>query len=801
MAHQVKEIFIYLVLAISLCSFTNQSYAQQRSNYIVKFQEPSLVEQLAQLPAEQVNTRSATSGRIKLDMRSPVAQNKLAELRTVQDRHLQDIEQLIDRELTLLYRYDAAINGVALSLTASEAAIVATSPSVKWVQQERIDVLDTDRGPEFIGATEIWDGSAVPSGVGNQGEGMILGILDSGINTTHPSFSTTGGDGFTVTNPLGAGVHLGNCNPGGPATGSQVTCNDKLIGAYGFADGPEDNFDDSLGHGTHTASTAGGNVVLGPFIDQSNGNTFDVPQINGVAPHANIIAYDVCTEGCPGTASTAAINQAILDGVDAINFSIGPTVGGRGISPWSDSSDRGFLDALGAGIFVAASAGNIRLANNTNPNPEADVSHRGPWIMTVANSRHDRTNSNNVSITEAGAPAELNDMFGLLGTGPVLAADVDAPVVAASAVDAANFEGCNAWTGTPFANSIALISRGACTFADKVNNATTAGAEAVVVFNNQSIVPIEMGGIETTTIPSVMVGLQSGQNIESFLVDNPGASGTIEAETRVLIDSASGNVLNSGSLQGPNLDFDITKPSITAPGTNIFAAGADNGTGIFRFLSGTSMSGPHLAGAGILMMKEHPEWTVMEVKSAMMMTADKTTKAIDGITQANPDLVGSGMVDLSKAALAGLVMNESFSKMLAADPATGGDPRTVNIPSVRSTDCATGCSWNRTVRNALNSQSSWTVTTAVEDDAFTLQVEPTSFSLLPGDVLFRDDHEDTAPDAAVSSVQILTITAGPANANDNMLFGEVLLNEDGAQSPELRITAAVSDVVPTAPPL
>ncbi|GAB4117597.1 MAG: hypothetical protein Tsb0027_10330 [Wenzhouxiangellaceae bacterium] len=800
MAYKVHRFFAIMALTSIILGYPYVVSSQQADNYIVKFQEPSLVEQMSRLPASQAFTRSVSTGRTKLNLRSSVAQDMLAELRSVQDRHLQDISRLLEREVQLLYRYDAAVNGVAISMTASEAARVASLPSVEWVQKERIDVLDTDRGPEFIGAVDIWDGSATPSGIGNQGEDMIIGILDSGINTTHPSFAATGDDGFTVTNPLGAGNHLGNCNPDGPPTGTQVNCNDKLIGAYGFADGPEDNFTDSSGHGTHVASTAGGNVVDGPFIDQSNGNTFDVPQINGVAPHANIIAYDVCTVGCPNTASTAAINQAILDGADAINFSIGPGVGGRGISPWQDTSDRGFLDAVGAGIFVASSAGNTRPPTQ-NPNPEADVSHRGPWIMTVANSSHDRVNSNNVSIIEAGAPAELNDMFGLLGSGPVFPADINGSVVAASSVDAANFEGCNPWTGTPFANSIALISRGTCPFADKVNNANSAGAAAVIVFNNQSNVPIVMGGLEATVIPSVMVGLENGENIESFLLDNPGASGLIEAETIVSLDAASGNVLNSSSLQGPNLDFDVTKPSITAPGTNIFAAGADNGTSVFRFLSGTSMSGPHVAGAGVLLMKEHPNWTVMEIKSAMMMTADKTTKAIDGVTQANPDLVGSGMIDLSKAAMAGLVMNESFNNMLSADPATGGDPSTVNIPSVRSTDCASGCSWSRTVRNALNGESSWTVTTSVENDAFTLDVSPSSFSLLPGDVLFRDDHEDASPDDAVSSVQTMTITAGPVSANDNMLFGEVLLNEDSLQSPELRITAAVSDVVPTAPPL
>jgi len=321
MAYNVHRFFVILVFTSAILGYSYETSGQQADNYIVKFQESSLVEQMSRLPASQALTRSASNGRTKLNLQSAVAQDLLAELRTVQDRHLQDISQLLERDVQLIYRYDAAVNGVAISMTANEATKVASLPSVKWVQKERIDVLDTDRGPEFIGAVDIWDGSATPSGIGNQGEGMILGILDSGINTTHPSFAPTGDDDFTVTNPLGAGNHLGNCNPDGPPTGTQVNCNDKLIGAYGFADGPEDNFTDSSGHGTHVASTAGGNVVDGPFIDQSNGNTFDVPQINGVAPHANIIAYDVCTVGCPSTASTAAINQAILDGADAINFS------------------------------------------------------------------------------------------------------------------------------------------------------------------------------------------------------------------------------------------------------------------------------------------------------------------------------------------------------------------------------------------------------------------------------------------------------------------------------------------------
>lgn len=152
MAHLVKGICVYVALVMTLSGYTNVSSAQQRSNYIVKFQELSLVEQLAQLPSGQVNTRSATTGRMKLDMRSSIAQNKLAELRAVQDQHIVEIERLLERQIPLTYRYDAAINGVAISLSATEAAQISSLNFVKWVQQERIDVLGTDRGPEFIGA-------------------------------------------------------------------------------------------------------------------------------------------------------------------------------------------------------------------------------------------------------------------------------------------------------------------------------------------------------------------------------------------------------------------------------------------------------------------------------------------------------------------------------------------------------------------------------------------------------------------------------------------------------------------------
>ncbi len=132
---------------------------------------------------------------------------------------------------------------------------------------------------------------------------------------------------------------------------------------------------DDDGHGTHTASTSAGNGGVAASI-------FGVPRgiVSGIAPRAHVMAYKVCGDaGCYGSDSAAAVQEAIRDGVNAINFSIS-----GGTNPYSDVVELAFLDAYAAGVFVAASAG------NSGPTPET-TAHRGPWVTTVAASTQDRS--------------------------------------------------------------------------------------------------------------------------------------------------------------------------------------------------------------------------------------------------------------------------------------------------------------------------------------------------------------------------------------------------------------------------
>jgi hypothetical protein len=206
-------------------------------------------------------THPGTIGERKLDVNSAASVAYLEYLQGVQDTFLADVASTLGRAVDVRYHYQIVFNGVAVVMTAAEAAEVAKLPGVLMVAQETMEVPLTDNGPAWIGAPGVWDGSNTGDLPGTMGEGVIVGVLDTGINLTdnHPSFSDIGGDGYDHDNPLGD--YLGVCAGGN--TNPFLTCNDKVIGFYTY-NGEQPG--DSDGHGSHTASTAAGNVATG-FID------------------------------------------------------------------------------------------------------------------------------------------------------------------------------------------------------------------------------------------------------------------------------------------------------------------------------------------------------------------------------------------------------------------------------------------------------------------------------------------------------------------------------------------------------
>ena len=359
-------------------------------------------------PKRMAATAPQATGEARLNASSPRSMEYLAFLAERHQAFRLEVSALIGRLPVVSHQYRMATNGLAMNLTPDEAAILAESPMVRSVSEEVTYRLDTYAGPPWLGADIVWNGDAGFPAAG--GEGVVVGVIDTGINWDHPSFDDSN---HNYVNPLG--------EPLGLCSDPEVLCNTKLIGVYDFIEDDPSTEDwveentkgkDNNGHGSHTAGTAVGSPV-NVFI---NGVSNEV--ISGVAPRANLVSYRVCymgepstpeSEGCSGAAILSAIDQAIADGIDAINYSIG----GDARNPWGGATaDRAFLAARGAGIFVASSAG------NTGPNESTVTSPAmAPWVIAVGNSSHNRIFGNVLENFSGGGLPAPNDMVGASLTG------------------------------------------------------------------------------------------------------------------------------------------------------------------------------------------------------------------------------------------------------------------------------------------------------------------------------------------------------------------------------------------------
>lgn len=673
--------------------------AQGRYSVIVRFNEEAVAAYAGGLPGLAATSPRARGER-KLDLQSSPARAYTAFLRGKHDDYLSVIGKQIGRQVRPELQFFNAYNGLTLRLSLAEAAAVAELAFVRDIQLDDVREVTTDVGPGWIGAPAVWNGDT-NSGLPNKGEGILIGVIDSGFNHDHPSFAAVASDGYVHVNPFGAGTYLGVC------TTTPSLCNDKLVGAYDFhpsALGPEDN----AGHGTHVASTAAGNPVNASFSGLS------IP-ISGVAPRANLINYKVCEPTCPGSSSIAAVNQAIADGVDVLNYSISGSD-----FPWNDPVDIAFLDAFNAGVFVSASAGNSGPGAST-------VAKTGPWNAAVANSTHNRVVGNRVDA------AGLTSLLGLPGSGPALGADLTAPILDAATVAPSNALGCSAFPAGSFAGAFALIQRGTCGFADKVANATNAGAVGVLMFNNAGGPPIVMGALESSTIPSVMLDQASGLAVRAAIT--PGAQATLYAGSSSITNPAWGDVMSNTSSRGPS-QYDLIKPDYAAPGTNILAAYVDSAGG-YAAISGTSMASPHGAGAAALLIKENPGWSPAAIKSALALTAQPNMLKENGLTPADAFDRGSGRIALADAATIGFVMDETHANFVAANPAAGGDPRTLNLPSYMNRECVGGCSFSRSITSVQPTAQDYEVS-ATTPAGVTVSVSPSSFTLAAGETRTLD---------------------------------------------------------------
>lgn len=622
---------------------------------------------------------------------------------------LGQFQSLVGRSIQPYAVYRHVSNGFAVQMSDEEARLLRQMPGVKSVSPDWVHKRHTDRGPGLIGATTLWGLYPEASFGPNKGEGIVIGIIDSGINWDHSAFSDQ---------PVSSSYEFVNPYPNflGECSNPQVLCNNKLVGVYNFADEGtlgKDPAED--GHGTHVASTAAGNAAS--FTLGSTGS--HRYNTSGVAPNANIISYKVCysdhptdedlDDSCVGSAIGEALEQAVIDQVDVVNYSIGGPAG----NPWSSAA--AFLPLWENDIAFVTSAGNSGPTAETVGNPA-----NAPWVMAVGNSTHDRLISNSATVGSKSGIAVVP------GGGPEITSDISATATRVDAVSPNNLLACDPLPAGSLSGQIAVIQRGVCTFETKINHAQQAGAIAVLMSNQVGGLPIVMGGVDGTTIPGVMMGKSDGDEVLALLASSS-RSATIFSGSEVSIDMDWADNMASSSSRGPApFVSGIMKPNVVAPGTDILAAYVPNENSV-AFLSGTSMASPHVAGSAALLRSIHPTWGVDAVFSALQTTADATRVKTNGEPASMYDR-GAGRINVALASRVGLYLPLPASDFQAANPQNGGNPRALNLPGLINDACGLTCSFTRTVK--AHRDGDWTVTV---DGSANVTVSPTTFSLNEGE--------------------------------------------------------------------
>jgi minor extracellular serine protease Vpr len=531
--------------------------------------------------------------------------------------------------------YNTVLNGLSVTVSGRDLARILTAPGVTAVTVARTFKPTMNISRVLIGASAI-DAALSPS---LPGAGIKVGIIDTGIDRDHPFF-----------NPAGYAAPPGF--PKADTLNNLLLCtSDKIIVARAYPDpngnGPnsgEKSCLDTIDHGTHVAGTVAGNAETTATV-----SGVAIPGLSGVAPRAWLGNYNVFPNGqvnADDPEIIAAIEDAVRDGMDVLNMSLGGDPLPEALDPLAQAVNR----AARAGVVVAVAAGNSGSTLFTVSSP--GTAH---GALTAAAS----ADPHFVGIPATFDTTTLGAALGQFGTfnPAVSAALANWNNMAAGAGPGAATMACTAITTGTHTGQIVVIDRGSCTFTTKVRNAQNAGAAGVMVVNSVAGDPVAMAQDGTTpipTIPAVMVGRSTRGSLRSEAALNRVA--TIDGATphefvtssNLTPDGATANadVLAGFSSRGPTaFDFRL-KPDVSAPGVNVLSSVP----GGWAFFQGTSMATPHLAGSAALLLQLHPGWSPEQVKSALVTRAKRPVfDSGTGTVDTSAVDRGGGRVNLARA--------------------------------------------------------------------------------------------------------------------------------------------------------
>ena len=754
-----------------------------RKTYIVQLKAPSAADFHALRFGPTAKLNAPGQPRVRFDKASSAIQTYTTRLAIEQDKVL----ARAGAGTELIYRYRYGLNGFAARMHPSQAHKLENLPDVLRVWEDEIRPLATNFSLEFLGLFDPETGLRGAPGL--DGDGIIIGVIDSGIAPEHPSLADTreadrpricGGD-WAENSILGRWLCRrfdkqedtvlfeppenwnGSCQSGDQF--ESTACNNKLIGARWFitgaeASGPIDDGEirsarDADGHGTHTATIAAGNRVKASIFGSFIG------RIEGVAPRARVAVYKACwlrpgdqRASCNTSDLANAIDAAVADGVDIINYSVGSS-----LLSVTAPDDLALMAATKAGVFTVVAAG------NEGPNLGTIGSPAGaPWVLTAAASSRDGTTTLEAleiktppGLAGKYAAKEANFTPALSARGPLdgdLVLVDDGEDVFEDGTAGTLSDACEPLiNSSDISNNIALIQRGGCDFDVKVANAADAGAIAAIVYNIAGDPVVMNGATGLSDIPAVMIG-QADANLILAEFDAGNLVTVLLDKDLFLTENDTGNVMGSFSARGPGPVPDILKPDVTAPGINILAGFSPDAANAapgenFGYLTGTSMSTPHVAGVAALLLQAHPDWSPSAIKSALMTTAHQSLTGSDGVTAALPFDYGAGHIVPNDSVDPGLVYDvssddyDAFACGIALPGVTqercdqlsaagysfaGAD---LNQPSIAIERFTSERTVSRSVTNVSDQSASY-VATVIAPVGIGVNVVPASITVAPG---------------------------------------------------------------------
>jgi subtilisin family serine protease len=785
---------VSLGVLVLVASIATTIHAQEvRRAYIVQLADQPVASyngDIAGLPA----TRPASG---KLDVTAADVQAYMAYL----DQKQASVQATV-ASAPILHQYNTVFNGFAALLTDDEVRALKKNSAVSAITVDEPRKLETTYTPSFLGldkpGTGLWDKLG---GKAAAGENVVIGIVDSGVWPENPGYADrVDGNGRPTNDLSGALVYgaapadwKGACETGPGFTTAH--CNNKLIGARFFDAGfkaqkktmhysdfasPRDAFrggpnaGNKGGHGVHTSTTAGGNAMVAAKM-----GGIAVGDVSGIAPRARLAAYKVCwsyldpaaddgsgvSNSCFTSDSVKAIETAVKDGVDVINFSISGSQ-----TNVLDSVEVAFFNAANAGVFVAASAG--------NSGPGNAVAHISPWLTTVAASTHNRFMGATLTIPGAGAYKGASYNQTVLTDVPTILARHAAmvPYASMSAENKAAVGLCytdkdRADAGfnpggkitadskldpAKAAGKVVVCDRGTTARVDKGAAVLAAGGAGMILADNG-------GGLvaDLHVLPAIHVSAADGSAIKTWVNAHADATSSL-TKAVASVGATLAPKMAGFSSRGPNkADPNTLKPDLTAPGVDIIAAVSAPGNpalhdaivdgtvvpdAAWASLQGTSMSSPHVAGLGALLRNLHPGWSPAAIKSALMTTTYGTyDDGVAGMSNGQlPWAQGAGHVQPNNAADPGLVYDHNavdwirylcgLNKLAAnsANCTTFGSirPYNLNLPSITVAEVLGKASVTRTVTNVGGAEATYTASASLP--GYTVTVSPSTLTLAPG---------------------------------------------------------------------